>query len=491
MSNVTRTINCDVSHSNGTPPAKSTLSDVQTSTTIERVPIEIMDQIFEEYIEMDQSACNLTFVSRTWRSLALANPWLWRYILISYESASPFKKWHPVGLSAGILTQGKAQVCQGNDDFMAATKRSSSIPLHIIYRREREQNGESILKQVLTLPISSRVIVLEINNWWLDTRPIMAQITLGPFTQLSRLRVTALEHIQNEEFIRTIHHSAPLLTALEFIALTDSYLTLPILTSLRALEFYELRVEPQAFHSLLSRCHQLVKLSTRQCVWFDSNTRLGPGVLANLEIANFECDLRALSALELVNLRSLDVKHCIGCRKGSSWQRIHLPKLVTLRIRFTHSIEAFKHLEMPLLQDLHITLYAQYVAPNTGLIEIPSSLWFPTLTRLYIKTCWDENTFSTFMNAAPRVREINFVYEGPRDPFFWDSVFHILAYQPVCPKLKSCMIADKDHPVTQARPLLASLIHQIQAYRKEYAMPEPCFEVYHSSSSGVERIEYN
>jgi hypothetical protein len=101
MSKVTRT-------SNGASTTKSTPRDIQTSrSAIERVPIEIMDQIFEEYIEMDQSPCNLTFVSRTWRLLALANPWLWRYVLVAEKSGSvPFQEWHLIGVSAAIWTQG-------------------------------------------------------------------------------------------------------------------------------------------------------------------------------------------------------------------------------------------------------------------------------------------------------------------------------------------------------------------------------------------------
>jgi hypothetical protein len=375
---------------------------------------------------------------------------------------------------------------------MAAVERSGSIPIHIIYKSEQERNCSIILKQVLTLPISSRVAVLNINNWWYDIRPIMAQITLGPFTRLSQLRVTALQTIQHEEFVRTVQHSAPLLKTLQFNTLTDSYLTLPILKNLHALKFYEISVERQAFHAVLNSCHQLVELSTPQRSWFDMSTRLGPGALANLEIAEFVCDLRALSTLELINLRSLTVKQIYGYENLSGWQCIHLPKLATLHIRrLVHSVEVFKHLDTPLLQDLHITFEPLFRIPNTELFEVFSSLSFPHLTHLYMKACWGERVFSSIMNGIPNVRKINFIYDGCRDQFAWPSVLDKLARRPICPKLESFMIADEDHPAALPRLQLNFLVKQIQTYRKEHAMPKPRFEVYHRESTAVERIEYN
>ena len=161
MSKVTRTTKRrSISHINASSTAKNTVRDVQASraaTAIERIPIEIMDQIFEEYVEMDQSACNLTFVSRTWWSLALANPWLWRYIIVtdgpSHIVVEAFKKWSLIGPSAKIWTRGKAQVCEGNDDFTAAVDRSRSVPIHISYWG----SGEILMKQILTSQISLRV----------------------------------------------------------------------------------------------------------------------------------------------------------------------------------------------------------------------------------------------------------------------------------------------------------------------------------------------
>jgi hypothetical protein len=189
-----------------------------------------MDQIFEEYVEMDESPCNLTLVSRTWWSLALANPWLWRYIVVmTFKGrsggrviAEPFVELRHIGPSTRIWTRGKAQVCQEDVDFVAAVDRSGSVPLHIT------DEGTSLIKQILTLPISSRVAVLDINGWRFDICRIMAQITLGPFTQLTQLRSKIFHHIQHNEFIRTVRDSAPLLKILEFNALADSNLTLLI-----------------------------------------------------------------------------------------------------------------------------------------------------------------------------------------------------------------------------------------------------------------------
>jgi len=456
-----------------------------------------MDQIFEEYIEMDQSACSLTFVSRTWWSLALANSWLWRYILVMEEStlvaAESCKEWHLIGLSAGIRSQGKTQVCAGNDDFTAAVDRSGSVPIHITYRG----SDEILMKQILTSPISSRVAVLDINNWRYNLRPIMAQITLGPFTQLTQLRSKMIYDIKYEEFIRAVQHSAPLLKTLEFYALTDALLTLPIWKKLRTLKFDQMLTEPRAFDSMLNSCHQLVQLSIVY-MWPTGGTSLDPGALTNLEIAKFRCDFQALSTLELVNLRSLTITETL--EYGLSWQRIHLPRLAMLRITLRNSVQAFKYLDAPLLQDLHITCQYYFNVPNSELLEIFSSLSFPRLTHLYVKAHWDRSVFSIIMNAIPNVKKINFICEGCHDWLVWESwksvfdkLLPVAGRQPFCPKLESCTIADEYHPVCLRRSWLDYSIKAIQTYRKEHAMPKPRFEIYNRWNTlyPVERIEYN
>jgi hypothetical protein len=54
----------------------------QSVVPIDKVPYEILGCIFEAYVEMDQSPWDLTLVSKPWRLSTMADPNLWRYVLI-------------------------------------------------------------------------------------------------------------------------------------------------------------------------------------------------------------------------------------------------------------------------------------------------------------------------------------------------------------------------------------------------------------------------
>jgi hypothetical protein len=168
-----------------------------------------------------------------------------------------------------------------------------------------------------------------------------------------------------------------------------------------------------------------------------------------------------------------------------------------LRIAFTHSIQGFKHLDTPLLQDLHITGRSPFTVPNSDLLEIFSSLSFPHVTHLYVKARWDESVFTAIMNVIPNVRKINFIRERYHDGLIWESVFDkllpVAGGEQFCPKLESCALADEEYPAALRRRRLDYFIKAIQTYRKEHAMPKPCFEIYNHCrrSNKVERIEYN
>jgi hypothetical protein len=156
------------------------------------------------------------------------------------------------------------------------------------------------------------------------------------------------------------------------------------------------------------------------------------------------------------------------------------------------SVQAFKYLDTPLLQDLDIDFHQPNIS-STHVVEIFSSLSFPLLTHLSMNADWDTSVFSTIMDVTPNARNINLTYHGWNPPFLWDVVLDKLAAsgQPVCPRLESCTISDQRHPAILRRSELDSFVKTLQTYRKEHGMPKPRFEIYHRNcASHIKRIKY-
>ncbi|KAG8833430.1 hypothetical protein FRC17_010692, partial [Serendipita sp. 399] len=74
---------------------------------VARLPVEILANIFEAYVELKETPWKLALVSSRWRTIALSAPSLWKYILVTNdECLDSCEIWDVGGDIGKVLSSG-------------------------------------------------------------------------------------------------------------------------------------------------------------------------------------------------------------------------------------------------------------------------------------------------------------------------------------------------------------------------------------------------
>lgn len=463
---------------------------------IEKLPIEITCEIFEEYVELDQSPGVLASVSRRWNSLAFANPRLWTHIEILPRSRYFLIDWEEypiVDTTRMLFTRGKFQVCESKEEVEAAFSRAGSLNTHILCRR-RSYGGvvASGLIHALSSPLSSRIGYLEMHDFSDNICQAVGSSLLGPFPQLRHLFIEAgYNGPGGANLLHDILLASPSLLNLRVAAnIRTSPHLFPFWSRLRVLDISPLNMRSDIFDSIVSRCSHLVEFSTRGCLWPGPHTNISSEMLSSVQVAKLTCALPLLSKFHFCHLRSLDLKDFCPWRTRVK-EVVKLDTVTSLRITLERSSKGLRYLDMPNLRKLEIIKEDTFTDTK---LDILSSITFPVLTYLSVTADWEEKMFINSLDTIPNIRKIECILKRGYGGSIWDQLFDKLAGgggHLVCAKLESLVLGSVAHPVNMRKSVLDDLIRHVNDYRTGELAERIRIEIYNRVGVEVERLEYN
>ncbi|KAG8813226.1 hypothetical protein FRC17_001633 [Serendipita sp. 399] len=140
------------------PECATFITPSMSTTSISRLPTEVLGYIFEQYVvHLAKSPWNLVLVSRQWKEIALAAPYLWSNVIVT----SSTRHNDLYGIGGEIITQANFQVCRTLGELDLALVRSGATLLNIVidYRYQDIENPMSdvMLARVIAKPVNDRL----------------------------------------------------------------------------------------------------------------------------------------------------------------------------------------------------------------------------------------------------------------------------------------------------------------------------------------------
>lgn len=474
---------------------------VNLPSPIGNLPIEMLSQIFEEYVGMDQSPCVLMLVSKQWNSLALVNPRLWTHIEIFSKSTHCLYRGGEYSTSDPtkiISTRGRFQLCETKDEVQAAFTRAGSLNMHLVYaHRYCGERIAGILNLALSSPLSSRIRSLELANISGSTHRTAEPVNMGTFPQLQHIFIREGDHWSGQ-FLHDILSASPTLQSLSIASnLNDDSNLFPLWNRLRILNISPHFIPPNIFDSIINRCSHLVEFSTYGYEWPNSQSNIGPKALSGVEKATLACGLPLLSKFQFRCLRSLNLRDTYHWA-AIGGEVVRLDTVTSLAINLRHSSEGLRHLDIPNLEKLEVI--RQGFRTDTG-PDAFSSIRFPALVDLSVTADWQEQTFIDGLDGNPNIRNIEFILTRSfrardRPEPNWDHLFEKLAGKGghlVCAKLESLVLGSVFYPAKMRKSTLDRLVRHLNDYRTEESLERIRIELYNQGRRvvEVEKLQYN
>lgn len=422
------------------------------SAPIQSVPNEILGKIFEYYIEMDQSPWNLTFVSRSWRIVAVEDPNLWTYIYIiggmRPSALRSFTKWTISGQPHPIYTLGNSQVCTTEDDLLLSVGRAGSGSLNVkIYFNLQEATSSRLLQCIFGHPLSSRIrrLDLYIKGY---SRSTFTDIQLGPFTSLEHLIVNTgtteelaikiAELVQETSLtLKELYIGSRLLKDQER---PNSMWTLESMELLLGRLRYLTMEQSGSVDAILPKCRRLIGFRCYSSKWPDI-WRTKDGVLANIQALDLRCSPSSLPHHGLISLRELILINSVPHTSSSPFQdsssgipKLSLPKLTYLHVR-GHTLSWLCHLEAPALREVELltsqdkcdcfsTKRGLDFQHLTCIVQVLSWSGLSNLSKLVLEAGCKEEFFASILAVTCDLRSLNIVKKTNRSELVSGS--HIL-----------------------------------------------------------------
>jgi hypothetical protein len=340
----------------------------QSAAPIDKVPYEILGCIFKDYVEMDQSPWGLTLVSKSWRLAAMADPNLWRYVLIKghYDLGRfHLARWKFEG--SVLLTSGQRAVCTSPQDLAAVIGRAGSANLDIrifVALRDNLFNPNnlsllSLLEDVFKHPISSRVAKLFLDSHLEGPQEnitdYFSKIFLGPYSALEDLIIHGSQLLPwAGPLLSSVQTTAPKLKNLQL----GLYVLSPSCPPDSVRDLWEritsliLRDNAQ-IDSILPQCSRLTHFQKPTRGWPKHDT--DRHILANIQSLDLKCDPRNLCRLYMPSLQRLEVGERFDEHAWKTMEPFELPNLTSLHAA-CYDLTWITFISAPQLRDLELDI---------------------------------------------------------------------------------------------------------------------------------------
>lgn len=435
-------------------PNKPQTSDaIAAFAPINRLPTEILIEIFRCYTTLDLSAWRLALVCKNWQQTVRGTSKLWTHITLASDDVQR-KKWALPGDAGAHYSSGCTSVCSGIRELKEALARAGNLSLYINVTWNYYY-AELVLVAMLTrlfhTAIASRIVTLHIQiNIWLVFSPIQLPGPDSSFGFLSNLQQLIID-------------SCP-------PCWTGSFLK-PILAA-SATSLRELQISQSSFSNglveLIQGFLRLEKLHSG-VEWPTSNMR--KMILTRLTDLEVKCHPRCLGRLEAPHLTSLILfeDHCIS-GADDEYHYLEFPELTILQStsRDTQWIES---INAPRLQYLSITIEAP--PSEVALCLLPPNL-FPTVSQISYALSWSlleggdksDNILTRALRAVPNaltvilsVKGVNgFTMTGTCTWLYQlETLGSVEEDNIICPKLQDLIIQSDMHSANRDDLLLRGI----------------------------------
>ncbi|PVF95721.1 hypothetical protein CPB86DRAFT_562471 [Serendipita vermifera] len=452
---------------------------------IRKIPDEILDLIFREYVEMDLSPWALIDVCTHWRNVAFATPHLWNSIRLERDDHdSSYARWR--NGETGCYTS-RTQPCRSELEFMRLLEMSGTLALDVViqYLGYNSEVGEAIAcLRLLNAPIViNRVRSLEVD---IDSRSIMdawAECFLTTsFHRLEHLIITS--HVPKEwqsNLIKAISMTSTRLRTLKVHLDADKILLPePVWLGIRSLQLY-----PTDQHGVMDKMTQkFPQVEELMCLhdkWPHPNsTNI---TLPKLVHASF-CDpsgLRSLPFPVLQTLRVLDPYRSHPPSASDIFAPVAIPELQYLEVETTYRELWLRNFSMPKLTSLRLIFCYKWA--KSTIFQWTSNSLFSTLRTLVLEfhLQTDDAFAAEILDALSNLTSFTSVCSRVRD---WGVTVlcRLLEYDGgcflCCPKLEELILGTARSPIFGKKTALSSRIEHLIEKRKRYGAPLLKAEIY-------------
>lgn len=460
---------------------------IQSVPLIEQLPIEILDRIFEEYVESHESPCKLALVSKTWKSLALDNPNLWKYIFIyspnpNVASTLP-DEWRIPGLSHPIYTLGRSQICRENEELTEAFIRARSVPLsfQLYWAWEDDQDNSDLLRflgRILTPPVSHQTESMDI---YLGRAPTSSVLDAtrgklpGPFPLLRSLIIGGHRSVWARPLCENLHESiSKLLDVRINFKIDESFAQMQFWKDIHTLRFSLRAVDIPTLNTIVPLCAKLRHLEVPNGDWPDARTP--EDAVANVTDLTIRCTLQDISRMKLPNIRSMVFMERLdepGSDEVPKISRLSLPQLTKMHV-ISLQLHLLTLFDMPRLTDLRLSkhIYSSKSPPRPREQLYPKSLFttskFPNIRVLSMEYPCEEKVFINALSAFPNVQSLRIVQNigGPKT--YGAELLEVLASrsrEEYCTHLEEFRLGDDQNRTRLSRNTIDEIVSAILVHR--------------------------
>ncbi|KAG8863926.1 hypothetical protein FRC20_010434 [Serendipita sp. 405] len=347
------------------------LNMLQRSLTapVTKLPVELLRDIFNFYVDMDEAPWLLVLVCPTWRRIAFSIPKLWRYVLVTNNTTLTTQQEWDIGGDLGKITSsGQYTRCATEAELVQVLALSGTALLHVslnLYGRAGDEDqgvGNDLLCQLLGPPTSSRIgdIKIELGGFR-EPQPLPLSFYMEtPYPRLRSLTFSKNGSGWDTNFIINLLSSTELRTITFHSSIPSEITTSSDWASVRHLTLPSGRLAPSVLNEICTKVQNIQTLKHIPQNWPNEST---PGItfkfLTKLEL---QCDPSQLHHINLPSLVKLKLSSLMEWADSTtvvhpSW---NLPALLKFCGTFSSSGVAkyLPSIKMPKLETLSLVIHS-------------------------------------------------------------------------------------------------------------------------------------
>jgi hypothetical protein len=450
----------------GVPNSPIEPLQTKAQSPIERIPIELLALIFEEYTNMDLSAWDLTKISRKWKRVALSTPTLWSVLVIMQHKDNWFIK-HIFLDDDGNknIYSGNRNICFKEDQLQRCLRLCAGAPLDVLIRcvYDDEKQTNELLKCLKALMVPSnteRIRKLDLN---LESQFV------------TRAWPECFQHarLYNIESLRMHPQMSPRWTEDLFDAMTKTTSHKHDISSTKLseepwvnLRYIDISATAQDFNRIAGRITQVTSIGRPFIKWPNRETpKVTFSNLVELNIRTNPFDFRRLNLPFLKRLVVQDYE-ARGFDESIVPEPTSLPRLIIFHIMSQYLRQWLSNAFIPNLETMILTSERKIsdidpdifksIPLHTLILrrfsnyEIAASILeaLPSVTKLVI---WDPSSDSqslcTLIQRMTEFDDGKFIY---------------------APNLREMVLYDNVHSISEKIAPFSTLIHDLITVRKEH-----------------------
>jgi hypothetical protein len=443
-----------------------------TPGPVNRLPAEMLSEIFRYYVESNMCPWTLVKVCKRWQETALRTPHLWGNIVFTNDDAliNNADCWIVDGRRQ--FSRDNQQLCLNLSQVKAALTRSGVLPLEVAIQHFDDQLPNSDIESVIALlvkdPTSRRIRSLEI----ISSNLRGTSIVPGQFPLLKVIFWYGPPLPWMIELFKMVSESANHLEVAKFLSeLPEQLVDLPFWSRLQEVGFmnhdpdWKVRQLNKVAHKLGS----LDRYFEGPCYWPDVHTPVF--CWPKIRSMSLQCLPDNLVNANFPRLEWLEIDETEIGRGGDNPPPLSFPSLAKLRLITTGKVDWLSSASLPCLTKLDIN--CSWTQDSEDCSTIFQGLSLPTIQKLKMGCRWNDGAVVAALESVPNVIHLKLL--GTIRPYNCRvSVINRLRDRRlplICSRLASLRLGDDTWPVYILRENIVPVIKQLVRTRRRIKTP--------------------